>query len=170
VINFEVTGADALVVRFQKMLERMQDLSQPLNAAGVVVRDAAVMRIKNQGGDQSWPPNKRGGHTGILSGRMWQSIAVTPIDGGVQIGTNVVAPSGVSYPTLFQEGSGIFAGRSAWTVKPKTAAALYWEDAGGGHFAKSAFIPGQPARPFLLIGDSERTRISALFARFIAGI
>ena len=155
-------GSDRLRIRLEQMLERARNLEQPLNAAGVAVRDAAVNRIKQQGGDQSWPPNKRGGHTGIDTGRMMGSLAVSQVGPGtVQVGTNVF------YARFFQEGTGVFAGRSAWVVRPKAGKALHWFDQGGEHFAKSVTIPGQPSRPFLLIGSNERALIERIFTRWI---
>jgi len=152
------SNARRVMERLQQQIARMQDLSVPLTRSGIIVRDAAVTRIKQQGGDQSWPPNKRGGHTGILSGRMWQSIGISQNNVySVTIGTNV------PYARWFQEGTGIFAGHSPWTVRAKNAKALKFTVGGKTYLRKAVTIPGQPPRPFLLIGDSERAKIRQAF-------
>ena len=156
------SNAEAIIAKLRLQIERMQDFTLPLQAAGVVVRDAAVLRFKMQGGDQTWAPNKRGGHTGIDTGRLWQSIAVSPPDPkAVTIGTNV------RYARWFQEGTGIFAGHSAWTVRAKTAGALAFSVGGETYVRRSVTIPGQPPRPFLVVTEAERSKINEIFQTWI---
>lgn len=169
------------MARLQEQIARLNDLSVPLTRAGIIVRDAAVTRIKEQGGDETWAPSKKtlvrtirpmrkgglpltiegSGHTGIDTGRMWQSIGISQNNAdSVTIGTNV------RYARWFQEGTGIFAGHAPWTVHAKSKKALAFD----GIVVKSATIPGQPGRVFLKIGDSERTKIRAAFeAWFLRG-
>jgi len=158
VISARLKNAQALLERLKSQVSRLRDMSEPLQAAGLVVRDAAVMRFKNQGGDQRWAPNKRGGHTGIDSGRLMSSIQVSPLAANsVVVGTNVF------YARWFQEGTGVYAGHSAWTVTPNGKKALAFMAGGVSLVRRSVTIPGQPARPFLVITDTERSKIKAIF-------
>lgn len=155
-------NTEAVIHRLRKTIERMSDLSVPLTRAGNVVRNDAVWRIKQQGGDQVWVPNKRGGHTGIDTGRMWQSIQVGQPNGrSIQVGTNV------RYARFFQEGTGIFAGHSPWTIVPKKGKALAFSIGGAKFVRRSVTIQGQPARPFLLISDTARAKIRGIFKKWI---
>ena len=158
------SNAGEVLAKLQAQVARLSDFSVPLAQAGVVVRDAAVMRIKDQGGDQQWPPNKRGGHTGIVTGRMMSSIQVSPVtDNRVTVGTNL------DYAKWFQEGTGIYAGHSAWTIKPKTKKALAFMVGGVKYVRRSVTMPGQPKRPFLLVTDTERGEIRDVFVRWLTG-
>lgn len=157
-ISARLKNAQALLGRLKQQVERLRDLSVPLQAAGLVVRDAAVMRFKQQGGDQTWRPNRRGGHTGIDSGRLMSSIQVSPLgSSAVVVGTNVF------YARWFQEGTGIYAGHSAWTVTPTTKKALAFSAGGLSLVRRAVTIPGQPARRFLVVTDTERSKIKAIF-------
>lgn len=158
------SNADVILAKLQAQAERLSNLTVPLTQSGVIVRDAAVMRIKDQGGDQNWPPNKRGGHTGIDTGRMMSSIQPSPVtDNSISIGTNL------NYARWFQEGTGIYAGHSPWTVKPKTKKALAFMVGGVQYVRRSVTIPGEPKRPFLLIEDEQRNQIRDVFVRWLSG-
>jgi phage gpG-like protein len=157
------SNAEQILAKLKAKLDRVSDLSVPLQQSGVVVRDDAVMRIKEQGGDQVWVPNKRGGHTGIDSGRMMSSIQISPVsNNSISVGTNV------PYARWFQEGTGIYAGHSEWTVKPKFKKALAFTVGGVTYLRRSVTIPGQPKRPFLIIADKERSEIREIFMRYLA--
>lgn len=161
-INGRLANADAILAKLRAQLARIQDFETPLQQAGVLMRDAAIMRFKEQGGDQSWKPNKRGGHTGILTGRLWQSIQVSPPGGNsVTVGTNV------TYARYFQFGTGIYAGGSPWTIRPKNGKALAFTIGGQRFVRRSVTIPGQPARPFLVITDENKAAIKDVFTRWI---
>ena len=137
-------------------LERLQNLRPLLETAGAIVRDAAKTRIHDQGGDQNWPPKIGGGHTGIDTGRMLNSISFNVTGPNtVEIGTNVGAGTGKPYPLWFQKGTGVYVGNPP--ITPKTAQALSFVMGGVRYFARS--IKGQPPRPFLLITEKETTRI-----------
>lgn len=172
------TSAKRLIEKLQAQIERLRNFETPLQAAGVVVRDAAIMRFKTGGGDQQWAPSKKTqdrtvpparkgglpltiaghGQTGIDTGRLWQSIQVSPPDpSSVTIGTNV------KYARWFQEGTGIFAGHTAWTIHPRNKKALSFD----GFVVRSSTVPGQPPREFLVIGDSERSQIDRIFEAWI---
>lgn len=161
-IRGRLSNADAVLSKLRAQIERIQNFEVPLQQAGVLARDAAIMRFKEQGGDQTWKPNKRGGHTGILSGRLWQSIQVSPPAGNtVTVGTNV------KYARYFQQGTGIYAGGSPWTIHPKKAKALAFTIGGTAYVRRSVTIPGQPPRPFLVITDDNKAAIKAVFTRWI---
>lgn len=152
-----VTGLKEAITRFRLMRQNLQDPQPALYKSAVVVRDAAVWRIKQQGGDQVWAPTLRGGHIGIDTGRMWQSIGISQSSAdSIDIGTNV------KYARWFQEGTGIY-GPTGQPIKPKTGNVLSWEVNGVRYFAKS--VDGMPARPFLLITDTERKKIRAIWVR-----
>ncbi len=155
-------GADVVLGKLKTQLAHLQNLDVPLLQSGVVVRDAAVQRIKDQGGDQHWIPNKRGGHTGILTGRMMGSIAV-----GRPEGSSISVSTNVPYARYFQEGTGIFAGHRPWKVTAKSGKMLRFVAGGKVFFRRSVTIPGQPPRPFLLIGEAQRERIFAIFSAWL---
>lgn len=203
-ISVELQGANQLIARVHGIQGRLANPQPALFAAGVVVRDAAVMRIKLQGGDQEWTPSKKtqvqtftlsrdpyklgkdgkkhrirrngkllakddsvstggGGHTGIDTGRLMGSIGVNADDSSADIGTNV------QYARWFQEGTGIFAGHSEWTVAASKGKALRWMVGGVPFFARSVTQQGAPARPFLLVTAVERDKVLAIFRKFILG-
>jgi phage gpG-like protein len=156
------SNAEQILAKLRAQAARLSDLSVPLTQAGIVVRDAAVMRIKEQGGDQDWLPNKRGGHTGIDSGRMMSSIQVSPVaQNAVSVGTNL------QYAKWFQEGTGIYAGHTPWTIKPKSKKALAFTSGGVEYVRRSVTIPGEPRRPYLLITDTEKAGIRDVFYHWI---
>jgi phage gpG-like protein len=158
------SNANQILASLQAKVERLSNFDVPLRQSGIIVRDAAVMRIKEQGGDQVWIPNKRGGHTGIDTGRMMGSIQVSPVaNNSVTVGTDV------PYARWFQEGTGIYAGHSAWTVTAKSGKALKFTIGGVTYIRRSVTIPGEPKRPFLLIADQQRTDIRDVWVRWLSG-
>jgi len=158
VIQFESNGVDQLIVRLQAMKDRMTDLSVPLTQSGIAVRDSAVTRFKQEGGDQNWVASKRGGHTGILTGRLMNSISVNLVGS-----TQVEVGSNLPYAAWFQHGTGLFAGHSAWKIVAKNGKALAFTIGGVTYLRKSVVDPGQVARPFLVLGDGEKARIERIF-------
>lgn len=159
------SNADAVLGALQAKAERLANLQPPLLRAGIIVRDASVMRIKNQGGDQPWVPNKRGGHTGIDTGRMMSSIQVAPpTTSSVTVGTDL------NYARWFQEGTGIFAGHSPWTVTAKSGKALAFTMGGVTYLRRSVTIPGEPKRPYLYINDQNRRDILSEFRDYLNGV
>lgn len=161
-INATLKNKERVIEQLRAIAQRAQDLSVPLTRAGIIVRDSAVMRIKDQGGDQQWQPNKRGGHTGIDTGRMMNSIAISQSGPrSVTIGTNV------KYARWFQEGTGIFAGHSPWMIAAKDKKALAFTSGGKTYVRRAVTMPGQPPRPFLLITEREREKITDAFRRWI---
>lgn len=157
------SNADYIIGKLNAQINRLSHLQTPLQQAGGVVRDAAVMRIKEQGGDQAWIPNKRGGHTGIDSGRMMNSIQVSPPSA-----TSVTIGTDVRYARWFQEGTGIYAGHRPWTIVPTRKKALAFTIGGVTYVRRSVTIPGQPPRPFLLVGDTERKEIMEVFQHWLS--
>jgi phage gpG-like protein len=158
------SNIDAVLADFTARTERLADLQPPLLRAGIIVRDASVMRIKAQGGDQPWIPNKRGGHTGILTGRMMNSIQVAPpTQDAVTVGTNV------PYARWFQEGTGIFAGHTPWTVTAKNKQSLAFTMGGVTYLRRSVTIPGEPQRPYLYVDDKNRGDILKEFVDYLTG-
>lgn len=156
-----LTGMAELKAKIATLKARMGDLSVPLNQAGLVVRDAAVNRIKSQGGDQTWIPNKRGGHTGIDTGTMWRSIQVEAQgSSAVSVGTNV------EYAKYFQFGTGVYAGHQPWTITAKKGRPLQFTIGGTTYYRASVIDPGQPARAFLVIGDKEKSGVVQVFQRW----
>lgn len=125
-----VSGIDRLRASLALRIQATQDLTVPLAAAGALTRDAAVRQFA-VGGDPSWPPSRKTqditfgtgrnavtlsghGQTGIDTGALMRSIQVDPpTPNSIKIGTNL------PYGRIFQEGSGIYAGHSAWTIRPK---------------------------------------------------
>lgn len=125
-----VSGIDRLRASLALRIQANQDLSVPLAAAGTLTRDAAVRQFA-VGGDPSWPPSRKTqditfgagrnavtlsghGQTGVESGALMRSIQVAPpTPNSIKIGTNI------PYGRIFQEGSGEYAGRSSWTIRPK---------------------------------------------------
>lgn len=162
-IRLTEEGAKRIIEHLRTQIARVQDMSVPLAQTGVLLRDSAIRRFKQQGGDVTWIPNKRGGHTGIDTGRLMGSIAIAQTDpNSVTVGTNV------RYAKWFQEGTGIYAGRSPWTIVPKNGKALAFTIGGVKYVRRSVTIPGQPARPFLLVSDSDRQKIHRIFQRWFA--
>jgi phage gpG-like protein len=158
------SNADAILADLQAKTQRLANLQPPLLRAGIIVRDAAVMRIKDMGGDHPWIPNKRGGHTGILTGRMMGSIQVAPpTQSSVTVGTNV------PYARWFQEGTGIFAGHTPWTVTAKNKQALKFTMGGVTYLRRSVTIPGEPQRRFLYVDDQNRRDILNEFVDYLTG-
>ncbi len=161
-INVNVEGVQRTLTNLRARSERLAHPQPALEMGGQIVRAAAVRRIKQQGGDQVWIPNKRGGHTGIDSGRMWQSIQVDPpTDTSVKVGTNV------RYALWFQNGTGIFAGHSEWTIKPSGGKALAFTIGGVRYVRKSVVMKGQPGRPFLVITTTESKKIVRALSRYV---
>ena len=163
-LKFEL-NSDAVIARFLRKLDRTKLLSGPMDIAGAIVRDGAKQRIKDQGGDQEWPPNKRGGHTGILNGLMMNSISSHTDGDGVVV--KAVVGTVFRYARWFQEGTGIYAGHSAWTIRPVNKKALAFNVGGERVVVREVTMPGQPPRPFLLVTAVERKRIAAAFRLWI---
>jgi phage gpG-like protein len=152
VITTSLSGGERVLLRLSNMRTNLDDLSVPLMRAGVYARDRAIWRIKQQGGDQQWPATVRGGHIGIDTGRMWQSIGISQSDAAsVTVGTNV------RYAGWFQRGRG--------PIVPKKAKFLRFEINGTVYFSRG--VGPQPPRPFLLLTDYDRAKIRAIFVRHI---
>lgn len=164
-LKFEL-NSDAVIAKFTAALGRSQSLETPMAIAGAIVRDGAKQRIKDQGGDQEWPPNKRGGHTGILTGQMLSSISSHVEGSGASV--RAVVGTRLKYALWFNNGTGIFAGHSQWTIKPINGKALRFNIGGQTVFAREVVMPGQPPRPFLLVTQTERRRIAEAFRLWIA--
>jgi phage gpG-like protein len=161
------SSAKAIVDRLQAQMERLRDFATPLQAAGNVVRDASVKRFT----DNDWAPDapstiakKGSSRPGIDTGALRNSIQVSPPDANsVSIGTNL------KYARWFQEGTGIYAGHSEWTIRPKAGQALAFEGGDGIVIRRAVTAKGQPARPFLDrdLLDSVRPDITAIFESWI---
>jgi phage gpG-like protein len=163
VISVRVNGSEALSANLQQIKQNAASLQTPLLNSAILVRDEAVLNIKAQG-RPTWIPNQRGGHTGIDTGRLWQSIGISAATGtSIRVGTNV------KYAGYFQYGTGIYAGHSAWTIRAVNGRALAFTIGGSKFFRRSVTIKGQPARPFLFIDDPLRARITQTFAAWLMG-
>lgn len=161
------SSAQRIIDRLQAQIERLQNFSMPLQAAGNVVRDASVKRFTSN----DWAPNapstieaKGSSRPGIDSGRLRSSIQVSPPSpSAVTIGTNV------KYAKWFQEGTGVFAGHSEWTIRPKNKKALAFTSGGVTYVRRSVTMQGQKPRPFLddTLLDSVRPKLAAIFEAWI---
>jgi hypothetical protein len=156
------SNAVDLLLKLNRQLEHLTDLTTPLQASGDIVRDASVMRIKEQGGDLDWPPNKRGGHTGVDSGRMMGTIQVAPPNPN-----SVTVSDDVAYARYFQEGTGIYAGHQPWVITGNPG--LKFTIGGKTYIRRSVVMPGQPGRVFLTIEQPEKNDILAVFDRWVSG-
>lgn len=124
-----VSGLDRLRASLALRIQANQDLSVPLAAAGALTRDAAVRRFAI-GGDPAWAPSRKTrditfgtgrntvtisgrGQTGTETGALMRSIQVDPASGNV-----VKVSSNLPYARFMQEGTGVYAGHEAWTVRP----------------------------------------------------
>jgi phage gpG-like protein len=95
---------------------------------------------------------------------MMSSIQVSPVaQNAVSVGTNL------QYAKWFQEGTGIYAGHTPWTINPKSKKALAFTSGGVEYVRRSVTIPGQPKRPFLLVADQQKSDIRDVFVRWING-
>lgn len=159
------SNADELIAKLSAQIKRIFNFEVPLEQSGQYVRDAAVMRIKRQGGDIPWTPNKRGGHTGIISGRMMNSIQISPVtNNSISVGTDV------PYARWFQEGTGIYAGHSFWTIVPTNKKALKFVSGGVTYLRRKVVMPGQPKRVFLTITDGDRQNLLEIWRRWVMGV
>jgi phage gpG-like protein len=156
-LKMEIVGLRKTLERFKTMQANMEQPAPALLRAGAVIRDHAVQRFTQGGGDQTWPPTLRGGTIGVDTGRMRSSIAVT-LSGtrAVTVGTNV------PYARWFQFGTGIYVGRPPITAKNGRALSF---TVNGVKYVRQS-VKGQPPRPFLLIVDADRQKIKKIFARF----
>lgn len=157
-------NAQALLDKLNRQLQHVQNLTTPLQASGDIVRSASVQRIKDQGGDLDWAPNKRGGHTGLLTGRMMGAIQVSP-----PTPNSVSVNDDVSYARYFQEGTGIYAGHQPWTIKPVNGKALAFSSGGKTYVRREVTMPGQPARPFMVIEEADKRDVLAVFNKWLSG-
>lgn len=101
------------------------------------------------------------GQTGVDEGTMLRAMesaeAIEP-DGplSVSLGINVRTADGkYNYAKIFQEGSGVYAGHSEWTIAPKAGGVLSWSIGGVRFFASSVTMQGQPPRPFIFVEGTE---------------
>jgi phage gpG-like protein len=176
-LSLRIPNIDQFQNRMKMRAENL-DIAGALLRSAVLTESAAKMRIK-KGGDPPWIPSKRvqmyGGSTGILTGKMLGGInagavQVNGSSGKVSVG---VSKADVPYAAIFQRGSGLRAGRSAWTVtiRAKNARALSWVSGGKRYFARNVTIrmPGQVPRPFLYFDDKLRSQIRTVFLRMIQG-
>ena len=164
------SNAEEVAARLRARAERALNTAPPLIAAGDVVRTAAVLRFTNN----DWAANspftiaqKGSSRPGIDTGALRNSI-VSNLDGDNAV---VIGPGGPAarYASWFQNGSGVFAGHSAWVVEAKNGGALRFKAPGGGFFfARKVTIQGSPARRFMLLEDQQRVQILALFNRWIS--
>ena len=156
-VKMELRGMRQVLDRMRTMQANLDDPGPALLRAGAVLRDSAVRRLTQSGGDQTWPPTFRGGTIGVDTGRMRSSIGVTLTNTRtVTVGTNV------KYAKWFQFGTGIYIGRGP--IVAKSGKALKFEVNGQTFFRHS--VKGQPPRPFLLINDGDRDTIKRIFARY----
>ncbi|HEX3456650.1 MAG TPA: hypothetical protein VHR97_01730 [Candidatus Baltobacteraceae bacterium] len=159
------SNADELVAKLDAQIKRLSNFEVPLARSGDYVRSASVMRIKQQGGDIVWIPNKRGGHTGIDTGRMMGSIQVSPVaNNSVSVGTDV------PYARWFQEGTGIYAGHTPWTIVPTNGKALKFVSGGVTYLRRKVIMPGQPGRVFLTITDRDRQNLLEIWRQWVMGV
>lgn len=123
------------------------------------------IRDKNKG---TWPPQSVGpdGNTetkGTLldrTGALMRSITATPINGGVQIGTNLRTPDGgYNIGRLMQYGTG--------PIEAKSGKLLCFEINGVKIFTKRT--KGIPARPFLFLTSDDAQRVMGVFESYIMG-
>lgn len=161
------SNAQRLVDKMQAQIERLQNFTIPLQAAGVVVRDASVKRFRSN----TWAPDapstiaaKGSSRPGIDTGRLRQSIQVSPPSP-----TSVTISTDVKDARWFQEGTGVFAGHSAWTIRPKSKKALAFTIGGQTYVRRSVTMQGQPPRPFLdsTLLDEVRPKLAAIFETWI---
>lgn len=160
-IKVTATGLAEMRGRLERVQAGLVDMTPAIRKAAIATRDAAVMRFKTQGGTIAWQPNKRGGHTGIDTGRLWQSISVSAVSSTeATIGTNV------AYARYFQFGTGIFAGHTPWTVEPVNGQALKFTYGGTTYVRRKVIMQGQPPRPFLYFDRPLIDKIRGIFTTF----
>lgn len=183
-INWRIEGDQAMLATLRVRADRATNVRPFLLAAGVKVRDAAVLRIRS--GGPGWAPDapstvtmKGSSRPGVDTGTMMSSITVDADaqPGSVTIGiqgpaANRVTTGGVAlvnYAYWFQYGTGVYAGHQPWTIVAINAKALHWRAGGREYFARSVFALGQPPRPFLYIDPPLARDIVALAARYFGG-
>jgi hypothetical protein len=153
----------AIRAKFEARVARAKNPQPAVTAVGAYLASEGRRRINVQG-DPSWIPNKKGTHTGIDTGTMLGAINFNLLSANsVQIGVGAIAP----YARYFQEGTGVYVGKSAWTVKPKSANALAFSTPAGQFVRKSVTIPGQPPRPFIYADAKNLAFAKAIVLNFI---
>lgn len=144
-------------------------LSRPrkaLKECGLVGLRSISKTFKAGGRPIRWKPSKRAiltgkGKTLIKTARLMRSITMKVAAKSVTWGTNV------KYAAIHQLGGPI----PARVILPKRAKALRWIDKSGNvRFAKKVSIPGfdMPARPFLVIQDSDWRIFRKIFGDYLA--
>lgn len=146
--------------------DRLSRPQKPLKECGLVLLRSISKTFKAGGRPVRWKPSARtkitGGKTLIDTARLMRSITMKVTGKTLAVGTNV------KYAAMHQLG-GKVPGR---TIFPKRAKALRWIDkAGNVRFAKKVTIPGfdMPARPFLIIQDSDWRVFGRIFGDHIVG-
>lgn len=150
-IRLSLRGIDKVQVRVSRIQRNLADLGPPLLKSAIILRDSAVTRFKDEG--PGWAPTRRGGHIGIDTGRLSQSMGISqPVRQADA--TSITVGTGVYYAKYFQYGTGIYAGHSAWTVR--------------NSFGVKGWVThhlGQPPRPFLFISQVDRDKIRKIFKK-----
>jgi hypothetical protein len=102
-------------------------------------------------------------HTGALERAIDYRVERMEMEGIIWI-----RPEVAPYGGYVHHGTGIFAGRSSWMVKPKEKKALRWSANGKFCFSRGHEIKGQPADKFLFsAAESNRQKINEIFKKHI---
>jgi phage gpG-like protein len=167
------SNIDEVIGRLRERVARLQDINTPLEQSGAWTRSYFVQRFT---GSNDWAANspytiaqKGSSRPGIDSGQMRNSIT-SSVDGNV---ATVGTPGGTigKIASWFQNGTGIFAGHSEWSIAPKSGKALAFKGPGGEmFFARTVTMQGQPARPFIAIDDTVKARVHDIFSRWVMSL
>jgi phage gpG-like protein len=162
------SNIDAVIDRLKAKAAALQDQSVPVAQATEYVRGSIVERFT---GENGWAPNspytiaqKGSSRPGIDTGALRNSITASVNGNSGQVGTNL------RYAKWFNDGTGIFAGHTEWTIKPRKGKMLRFRGPDGFVFARQVVMRGQPARPFMVITDTARERVQKIFRSWAAAI
>lgn len=167
----DIVGLKELRAKVAGIQKRLGHMQPGYKAAGNEVLRSAKNRINNKG--PGWPPTieTEKGSTLQRTGALRRSLSmgsqgnVTRIDGdGISVGTNLKTNTGVSYPRILQEGSGIY-GPTGARITPKNGRFLSFMVNGKRVFVKS--VKGTPPRPFLYIDDEVASNVRTVIGRYI---
>ena len=138
---------------FQRLLEKMQDLTPAMKVIGQIIRTSVVKNFEAGGRPHRWKPSKRamveGGRTMVDTGRLMKYITSRAYRDRAEVGTNVI------YAAIHQFGGDIEASRSK-----------YLKFRIGGRWAQKKKVR-IPARPFLVVQDEDWQEIKEAILEYL---
>ena len=164
-INLKVSVKDVEArTAIQGLSRRLADPGKPLRECGLVLMRSVTKTFKAGGRPVRWKPSRRalrtGGKTLVDTARLMRSITMQVTRKTLRVGTNV------AYGAVHQLGGTI----PARVILPRRAKALRWIDKSGAvRFAKKVTLgPADiPARPFLVVQDSDWRVFRRIFEEYI---